>query len=1355
MNKKVTKLSKQFSELNQEENTYTFGLNLIKSTDENQISDITYEPGNELCYALPAGYSQIGDIYLQDGKVAIFSTNDINSRLDVIDKECNVTNIFDTGCFGFSKKYTISGESLIINGCENVITWADKLNPDYYINLDNLEDFKTDGEWDCNKAKFVPDIQIIKAELQSVNESGGNLPLGTYSFQFEILDSDLNTIQTSETTAWTPIYDETLNTSFTEIDGGYNIEQYDSLQGGVPTTTKTITIALSNIDTKYAFIRVNVIRAINGDMNNRSAHAVGNLIPITGDTGTFTYTGYYPNNGDYDLDYSQVINRKPEYKVSLLHEQVQGRFLRANLIEDIRNYKAFQQSASKIFTQWVTEFVPHKNMNFENYKNPNTYWFNQSFMRDEIYGLGIVYIFSDGRYSPVFHIPGRCATDFDRQLITVVPDNQATLTNFEIRERDVKYLGLSINDTVERWKVENTAIDGARAKLSGEASMAYWEASDPNAIYPEIDCVEDYWGFDHCGNRLNGTPVRHHKFPDNKESPIASQGGIFKVGVEFFNIEYPSSDIIGHFFVAAERRETDKTILDKGYTFYNYHTEELTGNTPVSTLDGIITGDPLFVHGRTAQYDKSMGFHSPNLYFNNRMERGNYFNFEKRWEIPRQNTPGRGQKYHEATIKICPDQLIDNNDQMRFKFTGAFLNWEDDVDLNINSLQIQDTVLLKPEQTIDTFGSFIEPIYNRSFDNPAGILNFEFQPTGDQASVKYQTYYGAIKTIRDVYTNLFALNYYRIHNMNYDLTTSENLGFGGDTFINQFDFLTGTYREVNNTFYDYNHQMLARFYYEADFNVDLRHESEFNKCTQYFKYNYSGWNEDFKRAIMAHFESIYTVENTDTFLRCAVTDQCERIYLYNTDYSNINNIDPYFPLPFNFNYCSECIKLKKNKIIYSPKQFSEDKESVFRLNYADDYIELPYNKGSITGLKYKNNRLLVHTEQTTFVYQPNPQYLSTETESAYLTTGDFLSIPPNELSQTDLGFGGLQFKDAIVDTEIGYIWVDSDKGQIILLADKLEILSNTDLTQWLIENLRFELDKQWVKNTGNKYPDRVITSDKGIGVQLVYDYRFKRLIIHKKDYKILNEENFFRSSNPYQDLDLSYDAMYTGKPSIEDKSWTLSFSLADRTWTSWHSYKPNFMFENEYNFFTTNGNKVYKHLHKGKYGEFYGKKHPFIIDIPFVDYETSNADGFYYIAKFTNNDVIQDKTFNKVWIYNNYQSTGMRDLKLASGAYDNLFIQPTELSVIETDLNYKISNIWDKAVARDIESDDWNNINQTYFNYGYIDKVPINTNYLKNPYESGQFRDKICNLRLIYEPDTEDTNIVLNLSIINNYKSRR
>ena len=67
-------------------------------------------------------------------------------------------------------------------------------------------------------------------------------------------------------------------------------------------------------------------------------------------------------------------------------------------------------------------------------------------------------------------------------------------------------------------------------------------------------------------------------------------------------------------------------------------------------------------------------------------------------------------------------------------------------------------------------------------------------------------------------------------------------------------------------------------------------------------------------------------------------------------------------------------------------------------------------------LTYHNNQLLVHTKETTFILQPNPQQISTDQNTAYLTTGDFLSIPPQELVQTDIGMGGCQSKQSQCNT---------------------------------------------------------------------------------------------------------------------------------------------------------------------------------------------------------------------------------------------------------------------------------------------------------------------------------------------------
>lgn len=100
---------------------------------------------------------------------------------------------------------------------------------------------------------------------------------------------------------------------------------------------------------------------------------------------------------------------------------------------------------------------------------------------------------------------------------------------------------------------------------------------------------------------------------------------------------------------------------------------------------------------------------------------------------------------------------------------------------------------------------------------------------------------------------------------------------------------------------------------------------------------------------------------------------------------------------------------------------------MYRVNKVNDYVDIPAHRGRITGLKYINGKLLVHTEDTTFVMFPNPQQVSTDQVTAYLTTGDFLSIPPQEIMETDTGFAGLQSKQSMTDTPYGHFWVDQKR----------------------------------------------------------------------------------------------------------------------------------------------------------------------------------------------------------------------------------------------------------------------------------------------------------------------------------------
>lgn len=115
-------------------------------------------------------------------------------------------------------------------------------------------------------------------------------------------------------------------------------------------------------------------------------------------------------------------------------------------------------------------------------------------MRDEIYALGIVYIFTDGTLSPVFHIPGRPMIDNTDNDYGNNPYISLELDQWD--SIDVTGDENVFNpDKSARWQVYNTYTvnDDEDGGL-----MGYYQVS---TTYPDIDVCDDdhadgYWGRD-------------------------------------------------------------------------------------------------------------------------------------------------------------------------------------------------------------------------------------------------------------------------------------------------------------------------------------------------------------------------------------------------------------------------------------------------------------------------------------------------------------------------------------------------------------------------------------------------------------------------------------------------------------------------------------------------------------------------------------------------------------------------------------------------------------------------------------------------------------------------------------------
>ena len=133
------------------------------------------------------------------------------------------------------------------------------------------------------------------------------------------------------------------------------------------------------------------------------------------------------------------------------------------------------------------------------------------------------------------------------------------------------------------------------------------------------------------------------------------------------------------------------------------------------------------------------------------------------------------------------------------------------------------------------------------------------------------------------------------------------------------------------------------------------------------------------------------------------------------------------------------------------------------------------------------------------------QQLVTNESSVYLGTGEVFSIPPEQMKITGYQFGGARFFKSRVTTEYGSIYVDDYSGRPFLLDNQLNDLSLEGMRNFWQEHGKLFFDAQYYAATGEHYPNESTASPTGIGYLSTYDPRFKRFIIHKRDFKITPE----------------------------------------------------------------------------------------------------------------------------------------------------------------------------------------------------------------------------------------------------------
>lgn len=1278
------KLNTNTSELSQPDNTYRFGLNVV--TDPEHKTSTTNEPSNSLCVDLPA--ETVGSITIDRNRELYFCAD---NSINLVDTDaCTITELVKLDEFEFDINSPITGTHRIVRGCESVVYFFDHKNKDRYINIDRLSKHKTLGEFDVTKFDFNPEVthSTISTEILS---SGGKLEYGTYNFAVEFLNQNEDTVfVTPVDINYTPI-------TYKNNEGALNISTNLPEIGGKPVSSQSIKIKVINIPEDAILCRIIVFRHITSDGFTSDAHAVGQLIPVNGEELIYTYRGFSPQNGDYLVDKNEYLSKRISYESSLNGIQVQNRLLRYNLKESVKDYSGYQAFASKICCKYVTKKVSKS--------TKNIYLFNQTLNGGEIILPCINFVHADGTESPSFPLVNRSKLPTDEVMIpNIFENNSLTITtsysqsgnnqtlgfnytfdtfvpNIQLKikygnqnpqtfnlnnqqgsvsatfpngifipsvyiitpegetflgffEQNITFEHLISTTEIEKWKVYSTAIrDGAPVQgFQQSGRFGYYEISQQYTNPPNY-CGDNYWGVDCENNVLLNEKVRLFVVPDRSQEPQEDINNIYPIGIYFdeSTIDYPDDTVVGHYFSIAI---TDSNILSKGIGVNTFlSSDEDNPNT--------FSFHPLY---------------NPSGDSNTNIDRPTY-NFISNENLIK-------QEYINADYALHEGSWIINYKEENQTYTNLF-----DTGLPYDTIKMyyfkttnNDYTLIGPEaqRIIDNYiippRTTFENITNYSLANPINYLNLNANFNNG-----YRFKYLTLKTNIQPITNIWAIVTRRLTELN------NNVSFNGEYFISplQIDNLadmdvlkqgvldTLFFGSTNVSAYI---ETLTGFHIESKTNSYLRHDGASN-CNKTIQNTENVFNF-FLNKIIEPYNDSYKIRSSI----------CPFFPGYNADYSYIQDLNRYFTIGFTYDFCSDCTGLYPNRMIFSSQSFQEDLSDGFRISKANDYIDLPSEHGGIIAVDYVDNRLFVRTEKACYILIPNAQQLELSETTAYIGTGDFLSIPAQELKPTKIGFGGQQHKLDSINFEHGLVWADKERGEIYHIAGDFNIISS-DMEKWFGDNLQGDL-------------------------RFTYDPYHNRVILTNKD------------------------------------KWTLSYCFEIRGWRSWHSYIPEHYNYNGSTFFSVYNNALYKH-NSNNFTVFYDYEWPSIVEFIVKDFQTFKGQSIYwhsntYLIDTYQKDV-KDITFDQMLCYNDVQSTGLQELRLNDE--NSIYYSNTITDVKETDRNYKASPLKDLAIDNNIWTVDISSIKQD--NQGYMDKLPV-VDVDKPQVEQGDFRSKWLGVRLYF-----------------------
>lgn len=1015
-------------------------------------------------------YSPIGVIPLNRNDFVVYSTNNTNSEIGIIDSNNYYTVIINNTTLGFKTENPIHGTFYINNKNERIVAFTDGVTTPKILNVDKKYLSISNGQIDLFNISSSPRVDT---DL----EESGNLLTGTYYPILQYVRDDNSVSNWFK--SYNPVY-------ITDSRYSTNYNNYSGASEKL-VSNKSIRYNINNINQNYKYIRIGYIYQSNGV---KIAYKSKDII-ITSNSISTIITGQ-ENSEVIELD--EVVIDKAHYKTikhitnfkdtlygidtSVYQEPVQQSLvnnLTFNWYSELINPLSQEQS---VITN--TDKQSFKYHQFNNKK--------RSFCHDEVYALYIRFKYSWG-YGKWYLCIGRQATDTEK--------NDST---------EIKDIVDGVNKFYKNYQVKDTCTLTGEYLSSKEGSFSYWE--NENEVYPTGDYP--------TGN------VRHFKFPSINwmRKNVWKNNNYGSNRLDVLSIKVLNLDLslfkdkdgkaaVGFELGYAQRDNNNNRVIGQSLGIKAFFKQLATYRSELISLGGNWnTNSAYFDEEGVSSFDRFLRLYPYELLYNKNNIKPNKF----RAEIRMTANSGFVNKR-----KINSSQYLLENDNT--------------VDSYSKAIGIDYTISNTSEEEPDTLYEILSQEFvpaNTIYDNKNNIFTEEcyLVKYGKIGSLidnlsNYQTIINsvaedtnAVIQEENILITLLNINtdYYSDFRKQSIINTGHqhnpglvNIIYGGDSYICDYSFNTYGINVNNNYEYKYSLDIIDnssdkfddkwngirayhRFICESRYNINLRYVNPKNiKYTTYYP----------------------NINQTDKvlFLHSMERDNDPNNFVqgYSKDYHAQNNLD----LGVIYNWQEEYPTDYPFRVIRSAPADKEFDINNWRDWRQNDYFEVTKSRGAAKNILGTKDFIYIHFEKELFKTVGREKF-DFNGKNVYLGVGDIFDFPPEALVHDTHGYLGTQHKWSCLYTIYGYLFFDAEKG-----------------IWWLVDNSPKPISSNGLMTVfrDTEYPilDNPYTS---FGIISSFDEELKRLLITYKN-KVLkseyrnkfkgvwrNEENFLNSLQP-------------------------------------------------------------------------------------------------------------------------------------------------------------------------------------------------------------------------------------------------